>query len=142
MLPVSIRTRDGLMSALDPTLSRLAGIAVAPEDHESYHRNYVEDDNGLSSYDRPHSVQLQPVFKEQQDPTSEMVGFLAFVVPWDHCLANLLPTGVNGITAVLKNTCDQAHTYILKGMRADYLGEGDMHDPNYHDTEVIVPLTQ
>jgi len=142
MLPVMFRTRDGLMSALDPTLSRLAGLAVTQTDHETFHSKCVTSVNGLSSYDHPHSVHLQPVFKKLQDPTSELVGFLALVVPWDCYLANLLPHGVNGVYAVLKNTCGQAHTYILRGNRADYLGEGDMHDENYHDTEVIVPLTQ
>ena len=142
MLPVMFRTRDGLMSALDPTLSRLAGLAVNQTDHETFHSNCVTSVNGLSSYDHPHSVHLQPVFKKLQDPTSELVGFLALVVPWDCYLANLLPQGINGVYAVLKNTCGQAHTYILRGNRADYLGEGDMHNENYHDTEVIVPLTQ
>lgn len=105
MLPVVQRTRDGLMSALDPTLGRLAGIAVSPEDHEDFHRQYVDSvKEGLTSYDHPHSVHVQPVFKELQNPGSALVGFLAFVVPWDKYLSNLLPETVEGIYAVLRNT--------------------------------------
>jgi len=105
MLPVMQRTRDGLMSGFDPTLSRLAGIAVSPDDHENFHRQYVDDvQEGITSYDHPHSVHVQPVFKELQNPGSPLVGFLAFVVPWDKYLSNLLPDTVEGVHAVLRNT--------------------------------------
>ena len=105
MLPILQRTRDGLMSALNPTLGRLAGIAVTSHDHEDFHVKYVDAiPKNLTSYDHPHSIHLQPIFAELQDPGSPLVGFLSFVVPWDKYLSDLLPETVEGVVAVLRNT--------------------------------------
>ena len=105
MLSVMQRTRDGIMSALDSTLERLAIRAVTPHDHEAFHLLYVDAlQKNISSFDHPHSVHLQPVFEKLQDPGSPLAGFLSFVVPWDKYLSNLLPATVEGVVAVLSNT--------------------------------------
>jgi hypothetical protein len=102
-------------------LSQLAGTGVKFEDHEAYHAslvNWVKDgvkDGSSSTYGHPHSVIMQPVFKNLNDHSSEIVGVITGVVPWDRYLIDLLPVGVKGITCVLKNTCEQSFTYALNG---------------------------
>jgi hypothetical protein len=120
----------------------LAGVAVTPEDHEAFHDQYVDDMSNRTAFDRPHSVHLQPVFSRLNDETAPMVGFLAAVIPWDRYLSNLLPEGVDGITAVLKNNCGQSYTYMLKGNKAEYMGKGDLHEHAYNNTEQAISLTQ
>jgi hypothetical protein len=68
---------------------------------------------------------MQPIFRELGDvnDSSEVVGVIQGVVPWDRYLTNLLPEGVDGITCVLKNTCGQAFTYELDGNRVRLLGK-------------------
>lgn len=105
LLPLMQQTREGLMSALNPTLGRLAGLAVTPQDHENFHDKFVDTiPKNLTSYDHPHSVHLEPIFGELQNPEASIVGFLAFVVPWDRYLSDLLPLTVEGVVAVLRNT--------------------------------------
>jgi hypothetical protein len=98
-------------------LSRLAGTGVKFEDHEAYHASLVTwvKDGSRSTYGHPHSVIMQPVFKNLNDDSSEIVGVITGVVPWDRYLIDLLPEGVKGITCVLKNSCEQSFTYALNG---------------------------
>jgi len=42
------------------------------------------------------------------------------------------PKGVHGIVAVLRNSCEQYFTYRLDGHTAIFLGEGDLHDAEFH----------
>jgi class 3 adenylate cyclase len=122
-------------------LSLLAGFVVKPDDHERYHAKFVESVTGESSFDHPHSVLLQPVYARLNDDGAPMVGFIEAIVPWDRYLANLLPAGVKGICAVLKNTCGQQFTYTLQGNMVKYIGEGDQHDHLYNHTEKMIPIT-
>jgi hypothetical protein len=98
-------------------LSQLAGTGVKFEDHEAYHASLVNwvKDGSRSTYGHPHSVIMQPVFKTLNDDSSEIVGVITGVVPWDRYLIDLLPEGVKGITCVLKNSCEQSFTYALTG---------------------------
>jgi hypothetical protein len=83
----------------------------------SYHTSLVDwvKDGSSSTYDHPHSLFMQPVFKTLNDESSEIVGFVNGVLPWDRYLNDLLPEGVKGITCVLKNSCGQSFTYTLNG---------------------------
>jgi hypothetical protein len=98
-------------------ISQLAGTAVKFEDHEAYHASLVNwvKNGSRSTYGHPHSVIMQPVFKTLNDDSSEIVGLITGVVPWDRYLIDLLPEGVKGITCVLKNSCEQSFTYALNG---------------------------
>lgn len=107
---------------------RLSGSAVNPQEHSGFHDGFVDspsNDPLQARYDNPHSVLIQPIFRELGDVnnSSEVVGLLQAVVPWDRYLTNLLPKGVDGITCVLKNTCGQAFTYELNGNRVRLLGK-------------------
>jgi hypothetical protein len=93
-----------------------AGLASKVEDHEAFHDQFkVTSETAKSSYDRPHSFFYQPIFREIYNDTSEVVGYILAVVPWDRYFANLLPDGVKGITCVASNTCGQSFTYFLNG---------------------------
>lgn len=99
---------------------RLAGTAIDPVEHDAFHDSFVDAaDPKLDKYLHPHSVLIQPVFRNlgSINETSEIIGLIQAVVPWDRYLTNLLPEGVDGITCVLKNTCGQAFTYELDGNR-------------------------
>jgi hypothetical protein len=93
-----------------------AGLASKEEDHEAFHAQFmVTSETAESAYHRPHSFFFQPIFREIFNDTSEVVGYILAVVPWDRYFANLLPEGVKGITCVASNTCGQSFTYYLNG---------------------------
>ena len=123
-------------------MSNLANRAIKLEDHEAYHQSlvdYVHDPNS-TAFEHPHSSVMVPVFERLNDPTSRLVGTFAVVIPWDRYLVNLLPSGVDGITCVLRNSCGKAFTYQLNGNSAFYIGEGDFHEHAYSDTHVELPF--
>ena len=59
----------------------------------------------------------------------------------DAAWRNLLPQGVEGIFAVLHNSCGQAFTYKIDGPDALYLGEGDKHETAYDYYGVVQELS-
>jgi hypothetical protein len=93
----------------------LSGIASKDEDHEHFHAQFMVSSDTKSAYERPHGFFFQPIFREIYNVTSEVVGSVIAVVPWDRYFANLLPEGVKGITCVAINTCGQSFTYYLNG---------------------------
>ena len=103
------------MSEIMP-LGRLLGTALDESAHTQFHDMLVEKGSKAAGgyFDHPHSVYLQPVFESFSD-SSRLVGVLVAVVTWDRYFANILPDGVDGITAVLRNTCGQAFTYVIMG---------------------------
>jgi hypothetical protein len=58
----------------------------------------------------------------------------------DASLLDLLPEGVHGIIAVIKNNMNQSFTYEIIGPDAVYLGEGDLHEDVYDYMRVDVDL--
>jgi hypothetical protein len=94
---------------------QLSGLASKEEDHEALHDKFMVSSDTESAYDRPHGYFFQPLFREIYDNTSEVVGELIAIIPWDRYFANLVPEGVHGITCVVSNTCDQSFTYYLNG---------------------------
>jgi hypothetical protein len=63
----------------------------------------------------PHSILAQPVFNRLKDETSSVSALLLAVIPWDRYVVGLLPDHVHGIHVVLRNSCNQSHTYKLDG---------------------------
>lgn len=64
----------------------------------------------------PRGAVVEPVFGSLfHEDTAEIVGHIYSLFPWDAYLVNLLPEGVSGITAILKNSCNQSFTYTLNG---------------------------
>jgi len=58
---------------------------------------------------------------------------LTFPVAWDVPLRNTIPNGVEDIFVNLRNSCNQSFTYLVSGPDAIYVGEGDLHDPNFDE---------
>ena len=115
MLLAVSKTRSGLLSAVDPRIPELSdSFRLSDKQHDQYS---VDVKGGTQ--DHPHSMHVQPVYQgfgsDMND--SKLVGIIASVVPWDKFLANLLPEGVEGITAVLANTCNQSYTFVLVGRK-------------------------
>lgn len=109
--------------------------AMTPEEHNAMHSMF---DNSNSDF--PHSFVCHPVHETLNDPNSPIVAILGGGIAWDFALRNLLPEGVRGISAVIKNTCQQSFTYELDGPDAFFKGEGELHDHNYASMEVAVNL--
>jgi hypothetical protein len=127
-------------------LSPLGLVAQYPADHDAYHSLFVDWDkeqqtqdgsskndtssstssssssSSSSAFNNPHSLFTQPIFQDLYNSSSTIVGFVMGVVPWDMYMANLLPSGIAGITCVLENSCGQAFTYQLNGNRVRTFG--------------------
>jgi hypothetical protein len=89
------------------------------EDHEAYHGRFGDWEGeahaSSNTYTHPHGIIMEPVFSKLHDPSSDMVGIIIGILPWDRYLVDLLPEGVKGIHCILKNTCGQSFTYDLSG---------------------------
>jgi hypothetical protein len=108
--------RDGVLGTT--TFSDPYGFgtfAIKEKDHEAYHAQFLVSSDTESAYHRPHVSFFQPIFRQIYNDTSEVVGDIIALVPWDRYFANLLPDGVKGITCVASNTCGQSFTYYLDG---------------------------
>jgi len=91
---------------------------ISREDHETYHASLVDwnkSSENVSATNNPHSYIYEPVYKEINNDRSEVVGQLIAYLAWDKYMVDLLPDGVNNITVVLKNTCNQSYTYDVRG---------------------------
>jgi hypothetical protein len=98
-------------------LYRLGGLAYKEGDHEKFHAPFLTSSDTETAWKRPHTLFHEPIFRELYNKTSEVVGYVNALVPWDRYFANLLPEGVKGITCVASNTCGQSFTYYLDGNR-------------------------
>jgi hypothetical protein len=60
-----------------------------------------------------------------------LVAALSAILPFHNYFTNLVPSGVNGIYVVVRNSCSQVITYQLDGNDAIYMGPGDLHDTRF-----------
>jgi hypothetical protein len=75
----------------------------------------VDPRPGYEASFRPLCAVAHPVFENFFDEDSEVVGKVFSLFLWELNMVNLLPEGVSGIVAVLKNSCNQSYTYALDG---------------------------
>jgi hypothetical protein len=124
-------SHNGQFSAVDLTIAVLPDTfsKEGSEEHEEFHHKYIIH-TGMDE-ESPHSIFVQPVYEglgsDSSSSSGKMVGFLMALVSWDLFVGNLLPDGVHGMTAILKNTCNQSYTYELDGSKVG--------------SQVITPLT-
>lgn len=123
-----------VISKIQPYTNAI-GNSISEEDHNAMHSALPN-----SSVEHPHSVFIHPILRDPNDPESPVVGVVGGGVAWDAALQDLLPNGVLGIMVVIRNNCNQTFTYEMDGEDAFYRGEGDAHDPQYDEYEVIVDL--
>lgn len=111
--------------------------AMTQEEHDAMHSRLANSD---SQY--PHSFAYHPVRRKVDDKSSDVVGVLVSGIAWDANLRFLLPRGVLGIHAVVKNTCGQSYTYEIDGPDAFFIGDGDLHELEFNYLEVMFDLTR
>eukprot|EP00522_Entomoneis_paludosa_P005423 CAMPEP_0172473434 /NCGR_PEP_ID=MMETSP1065-20121228/68853_1 /TAXON_ID=265537 /ORGANISM="Amphiprora paludosa, Strain CCMP125" /LENGTH=1226 /DNA_ID=CAMNT_0013231609 /DNA_START=188 /DNA_END=3868 /DNA_ORIENTATION=+ len=110
-------------------MAGLYGSSFRPaEGHES-------DPHSMAIVPVPASLMVTPAAElaDGEVPPSEMVtGHLSAAIPWTSLFENILQAHQNGITVVVNSCSDVAvHTYQINGKNAEYLGEGDLHEPGY-----------
>jgi len=110
-------------------------VLMSKEEHEALHSQ-----RRGSSTDHPHAFVWHPVHEKIEDFDSKIISVIGAAVAWDVPLRNLLPETVKGITAVISNSCNQSYTYLLEGVDALYVGEGDLHDRKYDGDGVFFDL--
>lgn len=78
-----------------------------------------------------------PIFDSFNETTQKTVGVLHAIIKWETYFRGILPPNINGIIAVLENSCDGAFTYELNGQdkRASPIGFGDHHDAKFDKWE-------
>jgi hypothetical protein len=117
-------------------------IKASKEDHIAFHAPFSTSEIEFAN-DRPHAFFFQPIFREIYDVTSDVVGTINALIPWDRYFANLLPEGVNGITCVASNTCGQSFTYFIDGNKVSYCAPFD-HErslfEDYWDSTNFIPI--
>ena len=89
-------------------------------EHAQYHNVSLEE-----TRDIPHSALITPVYDSFDPETRNLAGLVHGILPWDTYLTDLLPPGVNGIVAVLANSCGQRFTFRIDGPKAIFVGEGE-----------------
>jgi hypothetical protein len=88
----------------------------------------------------PHAYLMEPVYSAFEE-NPELVGFLTGVTSFGNLLDHLLPADANGIMCVIKNRCgDSITSYELNGLKATYLGAGDLHDASFDKYERSTPM--
>jgi hypothetical protein len=89
----------------------------------------------------PECILVQPVYDGFEKNTSNVVGAVIAVLPWDLYFEDLLHEGADGLICVLTDTCGDAFTYRIDGPVTTYLGEGDLHESKYDYLEQTVLFT-
>jgi class 3 adenylate cyclase len=75
----------------------------------------------------PHGFILEPVYsKIEENP--KLIGIAIGVTPFGNLLDRLLPEGVDGIIAVLKDNCGSVMSFELSSGKAFFLGYEDLHE--------------
>ncbi|CAB9518934.1 Receptor-type guanylate cyclase gcy [Seminavis robusta] len=92
----------------------------------------------------PQSFLFHPIhtsyIQHHEDPIQ---AFAMGILPWEDFFSDLLPDDISGIVCVLRNPCDaQAHSFLLQGRNATFLGRGDLHDTQYEASKHQPILTE
>jgi hypothetical protein len=78
----------------------------------------------------PETAILFPV-RANLDDDAEITGDLMAVMSWLIFFEQILLSTTPPLHIVISNSCNQTMTFEVEGRKASYLGEGDLHDPNY-----------
>jgi hypothetical protein len=63
--------------------------------------------------------------------SSKVIGSIVLDLDWAYIVGSTVPLWSEGIQFVLESSCGQLSTFVSNGHNADFVGEGDLHDPNY-----------
>ncbi|KAL7567071.1 hypothetical protein ACA910_002795 [Epithemia clementina (nom. ined.)] len=151
---VAISTRALGLGEMNTETGQSLDNTVGLDAHNAYHTNLHNTTTvgNFSSSTQAHGLVVQPVFRHlsdttimfktttedeanvnDTDPTNRngIGGFLLGLFGFDAYLVNILPTGIRGITVLIKNDCGDEFTYNLNGHEATFLGTGDLSDSAY-----------
>jgi hypothetical protein len=102
-------------------MTSLSKLNIKFQDHERYHAHLVKYTSNLttSTFQHPHAAYVHPVYANvnSEHHMPRLVALLVAILPFDRYLINLLPHGVAGLDAILKNG-EQTFTYHLDGNSA------------------------
>ena len=87
----------------------------------------------------PHAFLLEPVYATYE-ASSQIVGLLIGLTPCGNLVNKLLPEGVSGIIAVIKDSCGLDISFSLDGRHSTFLGYEDLHDPAFNEYESSATL--
>ena len=76
------------------------------------------------------TVIVHPVFADFSDQ-SEIVGYLAAILPWRVFFEDILAMETEPISIVMENTCEEVFTLEIQGQNVTVVDESDQHDAKY-----------
>jgi hypothetical protein len=114
----AVKLKDAVFSRFDEHFAAGVDGILGEEQHEGLH-DTIHTVCRQSRLSHPHSIAAQPIYDSLSRET-KVVGYLFAVVAWDNFLVDLLPEGVDGVIAVVRNSCDQIVTYELNGNEVRY----------------------
>ena len=88
----------------------------------------------------PQAVVALPVYVGYDQETSDVVGHLVAIIPWEVALQDIIPDDTDSLRIVLENTCDELFTVEVKGPDAMFLSADDLHDETYADLAIRSPF--
>jgi Adenylate and Guanylate cyclase catalytic domain len=74
-----------------------------------------------------------PIFDLLDPVTRTLVGVMGTQIYWRVNFQNVLPPNARGVICVISNTLNQTFTYRIDGEEPTFLGNGDLHDPQYDE---------
>eukprot|EP00934_Nitzschia_sp_Nitz4_P002211 Nitzschia sp. Nitz4//scaffold363_size14950//383//8108//NITZ4_008904-RA/size14950-snap-gene-0.0-mRNA-1//1//CDS//3329549257//2211//frame0 len=91
----------------------------------------------------PLSMVSVPIYNQSvPEPTLDMiVGFFANTFLWQEFFSDISISGYAKIYLVVHNSCDQTFSYFAEGSSLSYLGEGDIHELEYDNHELVVSFS-
>jgi hypothetical protein len=75
----------------------------------------------VSPADNPRSAYLTPVF-ETSDEGSDIVAYVEGIIDWGIFFNSALLNDDEAIYCIVRNSCDQVHTWLVKASGSQYLG--------------------
>jgi hypothetical protein len=98
-------------------------------------------DQSASLNNQEHTESLQtavvfPVFAQYDKESSDVVGHLVAVIPWEVFFQDILLDDAPPLRAVVENTCNEVFTLEIKGHDATFLAEEDLHDKTFTDMAI------
>lgn len=97
----------------------------------TFARTGFPDDNSprlLEPTDTPVGTLFQPVFESD---SNKLAGIVSLDFVWNQYYTLALPIRSDGLVVVFSNTQGQSFSFKVNGDKLEYIGKGDIHDPEY-----------
>ena len=84
----------------------------------------------------PQAVVAFPVYSGYNEETSDIIGHLVAIIPWQIFLQDIIPDDTPALRSVLDNTCDEVFTMEVQGPDANFVSAEDLHDKTFEDMAI------